>query len=118
MTTSVGSITHTRGESVSFGIRADDPQFTGAETVTCDIKLAVNGNMVPPETAAVIVSATPAYSAAVGDVPAQWLFSLTPLQTALLPEGDYITDCKIVLAGGAVDYPAPLSIKIAGRVTA
>lgn len=113
----VAKIEHIRGETVTFGLRSE-PAYDGTETVTCDVKTALNGSMVPPETAPVVESVTPQFVAADQDEPAHYLFVLTPTQTADMAAGDYITDAQVVYADGAVDYPLPLGIKLAERVTA
>jgi len=113
----VAVIKHTRGETVSFGLRSD-PAYDGTETVTCDIKIAYNGWKVPPDSDAAVATITPVFVPAVGEVAAHWLFTMTAAQTAALDAADYITDAKIVYTDGSVDYPEPLGIQLAGRVTA
>jgi len=110
MSVAVATIEHIRGETITFGMRAD-PAFDGTETVTCDIKLAINGSVVPPKSAPVVVSITPVFQG--GD----YLFTITPVQSAAL-QGRYITDARIVMASGFVDYPAPVLIVVAESVTA
>jgi len=116
MSQAIASISHIRGESVSWGLRSD-VAFAGTETVTCDVKAALNGASVPPSSAAVVVAATVVFVPIAGQVAAYYLFSLTPAQTAAMEPGSYITDAKFVFVGGAVDYPAPLGIVINERVT-
>lgn len=112
MSSAVAIIDHIRGETITFGLRASDPAYDGTEDVTCDIKAAVNGDMVPPENAVVVLSITPVFQ---GDA---WMFTITAEQSGALVAGNYITDARVVLASGFVDYPAPLGIRINGRVTA
>lgn len=112
MSTAVAVIKHIRGETITFGLRASDPAYDGTETVTCDIKLAVNGAMVPPERDMPVMSVTPAF------VDDAWLFTITAAQSDEMDAGNYITDARVVLATGFVDYPEPLGIRINGRVTA
>ena len=110
MSVAVATIEQIRGETITFGLRGD-PAFDGTETVTCDIKLAINGSVVPPRSAAVVVSVTPVFQN--GD----YLFTVTPAQSGALL-GRYITDAKIVMVSGFVDYPAPVVIVVAESVTA
>ena len=116
MSNAVAIIEHIRGETVSFGLRSD-PAYDGTETVTCDVKVAINGSRVPPASAATVASITPSFVEAAGDVRAYWSFNLTPTQTAALAAQIYITDAKVVYSSGVVDYPLPLAIKLAERVT-
>ena len=117
ITTAVGVIKHIRGETISFGLRATDPEYDGTEVITWDIKKAINGSGVPSEDAPVLLAVTPVFVPTAGAVVAHWLFTIPAAQSAALPEGNYITDAKMVI-GGSVDYVAPLKIKLAGRVTA
>ena len=117
MSIAVAKIAHTRGETVTFGLRSD-PDYDSTETVTCDVKLAINGAQVPADSAAVVASITPVFVASVGEVRAHWLFTLTATVTAGLAAGNYITDAKVVYSDGSVDYPQPLAIQLDGRVTA
>lgn len=110
MSIAVAKITHIRGETITFGLRSDPP-YDGTETVTCDLKVALNGNAVPPENEPVVVSALASFQNAA------WLFSLTSEQSAALSAGAYITDARIEYVGGAVDYPLPLVVAILERVT-
>jgi hypothetical protein len=124
MTTAIGTIKHKRGETISFALRQTDTEYADTETVTCDVKLAVNGSGVPAESAAVVLSITPVFVAAVGSIgtvgylPTSWVFSISAATSAALGEGNYITDARVLYASGFVDYPEPLAIKIEGRVTA
>lgn len=112
----VATIAAIRGETVIWGLRAT-PVFAGNETVTCAVKLAVNGSFVPAADAPIVHAVTPAFVAAAGDVAAHWLFTLSPAQTAAMESGVYITDARIEAPGGAVDYAAPLAISLGGGVT-
>jgi len=111
MSNAIATIRHTRGETITFGMRATNPVFDGTETVTCDIKVPVNGSVVPNRAADVALSVTPSFSD--GD----WLFTITPAESDSM-SGRYITDAKIVMASGFVDYPAPVLILINESVTA
>lgn len=117
LTIAVATIRHIRGETITWGLRSD-PAYDGTETVTCDLKLAINGAAVPPDSAPVVQAVTPAFVAAGGDEPAYWSFTLTAAQSAGMNAGNYITDAKVIYASGAVDYPEPLGIRLAERVTA
>jgi hypothetical protein len=110
MNRAIATIEHRRGETITFGLRST-PAYDGTETVTCDVKLALNGDTVPPASAPVVLSITPSFSNAA------WMFTITATQSAAMADGNYITDAKVVFAGGAVDYTDPLGIKIQGRVT-
>ena len=118
MTTAIGTLEHKRGESIVFGLRATDPAFDGAEVVTCDVKLAENGGNVPAASAPVVLSITPTFVAAAGEAAAYWRFVILPAQSATLANGNYITDAKIIFAGGVVDIVDPIVIEIDGAVTA
>ncbi len=110
----VGEITAIRGETITFGIRST-PNFTGTETVTANIKKAVNGSELPAESATVVVTPSTSFVAAAGSTRARHLFTITAAQSELLERGAYISTAKIVFADGTVDYTAPLKITIAGR---
>ena len=118
MSTAVATVEFVRGESVSYGLRATNPEYDGTETVTCDIKHTTVAKEVPPRVKPVVVSATVDFFPANNGDPAYYLFSLTPEQTEALIPGLYITDAKVVDASGEVSYPNPLCIKIDGSVTA
>jgi len=107
----IATIEHVKGETITFGLRST-PVYDGTETVTCDVKFAVNGDTVPASSAAVVRAITPSFS------DAAWLFTITPAQSAVLDAGRYITDAKVVYTSGTVDYPLPLGIVILERVTA
>ena len=111
MNRAIATISHTRGETVTFGLRST-PAYDGTETVTCDVKLALSVDTVPVPSAAVVQSITPSFS------DAAWLFTITPAQSAVLDAGRYITDAKVVYTSGTVDYPLPLGIVLLERVTA
>lgn len=115
-TRAIATIVATRGETIVWGLRAD-PVYVGAETVTCAIKLAEKGIFVPDESVAAVLNVTPVFVPTAGLVLAYWSFSVTAAQSATLPSDVYITDAKVI-SGGAVDYPAPLLINLAARVTA
>ena len=110
MSSAIATIEHIRGETITFGMRATDPVFDGTETVTCDIKVPVNGAVVPSRDTVAVLSVTPTYND--GD----WLFTITPEESDDM-SGRYITDAKIVMASGFVDYPAPVLILINESVT-
>lgn len=111
MNKAIATIQHIRGETITFGLRST-PAYDGTETVTCDVKLAVNGNTVPAASAPVAQSITPSFSSGA------WLFTITPAQSAAMAAGAYITDAKVIYASGLVDYPLPLGITLLERVTA
>lgn len=110
--TAVAAIAHVRGETITFGLRS--ASYDGTETLTCDIKVSINGTQVPPETAIVVTSVIPQFVA--GD-PAHYLFTIPANVSAGLTANNYITDAKVVYADGSVDYPLPLAIQLSGRVT-
>lgn len=110
MSIAVARITPVRGETITFGLRSDPP-YDGTETVTCALKVALNGNAVPPAEQPVLLTVATSFQ------DAAWLFSITAEQSAALLPGYYITDARIEYAGGAVDYPLPLAITILERVT-
>ena len=116
MSNAIAILDHMRGETVTFGLRSD-PEYDGTETVTCDVKVAVNGAKVPPISTATVATITPSFVEAAGDVRAHWSFTLTPTQTAALAAQVYITDAKVVYSSGVVDYPLPLAINLSERVT-
>ena len=118
MSKAIATIQLIRGESFSYGLRSTTPSYDGTETITSDIKAALNGNVVPAEAAAIIIASTATFVAEAGAIAAHWLFSLTPAQTATMTPGSYITDAKVVYASGVVDYPKPLAIEVLARVTA
>lgn len=117
MSASVGRIKPIRGETVTWGLRASDPAYDGTEIVTCDVKPATKGNIVPPPSVASVASPSLDFVAAAGGNPAHYLFTLTAAQTADLVAGSYITDARIQMASGTVVYPLPLSILLSERVT-
>ena len=110
MNKAIATIQHIRGETITFGLRST-PAYDGTETVTCDVKLAVNGSTVPAASAPVVQSITPSFSSGA------WLFTITPAQSAAMAAGNYITDARVEYTGGAVDYPEPLGIALKGPVT-
>jgi hypothetical protein len=112
MSTAIAKLEHIRGETITFGLRSLDPAYDGSETVTCDVKVAVNGAEVPAENVDPTLSITPVFAD-----PA-WMFTITAAQSAALGPGNYITDAKVAYANGSVDYPKPLLIVLGGRVTA
>lgn len=113
----VAALAHVRGETITFGLRAT-PDYDGTEIVACDIKAAVNGFRVPADGSHVVTSAAVQFVASSGDNQAHWLFSIPASTSAGLSAGNYITDAKVTYASGAVDYPQPLAIQLADRVTA
>jgi ethanolamine transporter EutH len=110
MGAAIATIQHIRGETIVFGLRST-PAYSGSETVTCDIKVAVDGANVPAGSAAVVLSITPVFDSA------EWFFTITAAQSEAIGAGVYITDAKIIAASGSVDYPKPLLIDIDERVT-
>lgn len=110
MSKTVATIRHVRGETISFGLRST-PVYLGTEIVTCDVKLALKGDTVPPEDAPVELSITPLFQSG------EWLFIITAGQSALLAPGEYITDAKVLYVTGDVRRPLPLGIIILGGVT-
>lgn len=118
MSNSIATIQHIRGETITFGIRAADPEFDGTETLTCDVKVSSVGAAVPPESQEAVISITPQYVPTAGDEVAHWLFLLTPEQSEMMNAGNYITDTRIEFADGNVDYAEPLRISLKDRVTA
>jgi len=106
----IATIEHVKGETITFGLRST-PVYDGTETVTCDVKAAVNGDKVPPSSAPVVRSITPSFSSAA------WLFTITPAQSAAMAAGNYITDARVQYTSGAVDYPLPLGIVLKDPVT-
>lgn len=115
MTQAVGRFTCTRGETLTFGLRAT-PAYDGSEVVRCDIKLARNGFNVPSEDTAITATPSVDFVEAAGEVAAHWLFTLSAAQTAVIDAGNYIADAKVT-ADGAVDYVDPIIIVVGGRVT-
>jgi hypothetical protein len=51
-----------------------------------------------------------------GEVPAGWIITLTPVQTAALPTGTYVTDLRCVVAAG-VQISAPVMFRLNDPVT-
>ena len=116
MSKAVATIEHIRGETITYGLRSD-PSYDGTEVVTCDIKQAYNSSAVPADSATVVMSPTPVFVAVDGAVAAHWLFTITAAQSADIEGGNYITDAMVIYSDGSVDYPKPLGIVIARRVT-
>ena len=106
-----------RGQTINWRLTST-PAYDGTETVTCAIKLAINGAMVPLESAAVVRSVTPSFVAAAGDIAAHWFFSISAAQSADLVAAAYVTDARIVYSDGQVIQAPPLLINLEGRVTA
>lgn len=117
MSAAIGTIEHKCGESIVFGLRAADPEFSGAELVTCDVKRAVNGSMVPDAGEPAVLSIVPQFVAGAGAVEAYWRFTISAAQSALLGVGTYITDARIDFGGGVVDKPDPIAIALGPSVT-
>ena len=117
MSTSTAHLNHVKGETISFGLRALDPEYDGTEIVTCSLKKAENGNQVPDDSEPVIISIPPTFVGAIGDIKAAWHFEISSAQSAELSPGNYILDARIEYALGDVDYAAPLSLVINERVT-
>tara|TARA_R110002051_G_scaffold325869_1_gene432681 strand:+ start:29133 stop:29486 length:354 start_codon:yes stop_codon:yes gene_type:complete len=112
----INQITHEVGETVTWAVSSSDFDLSGA-TVTSDLKKAINGSQVPNGNAAVILSLTPAYVVAVGEVAAHWRFEITAAQTAALPSGNYISDARFVMGGKVYVSPA-IRITLQDAVTA
>lgn len=111
----VGAITHPRGETITFGLRRT-PQYDGTETITCDVKAALNGDIVPPDRSPIIVSVVPVFVPSAGTDSAHWLFTITAEQSENLAIDSYITDARVT-TGLNVKIIEPLAIHVTGRVT-
>jgi len=115
MSRAVAKIEHIRGETITWGLRSD-PSYDGTEVVTCDIKTSIK-HSVPPDNTTVVISPAAVFVAVDGEVAAHWLFTITAAQSADIEGGNYITDAMVIYSDGSVDYPKPLGIVIARRVT-
>jgi hypothetical protein len=108
---------HERGETIVFGIRIKPNEVTtydGTEIVTCWIKKAINGSIVPDDAEPAIHEITPIFSSTDN----AWIFTVSAEDCAeKFKAGSYITDAKIEYSSGFVSKPSPLVLKIAGRVT-
>lgn len=117
MTKAVGELVAISGETVSFALRASDPVYDGSETITCDIKPAVNGAYPPKSSVLKVLSITPVFVPMDGETPPMYLFTLTSAQTLSLGAKKYITDAKVVFISGVVDKISPLLINLSESVT-
>lgn len=117
MSTAIAVFEHARGETITFGIRAIDPEFDGTESIQCDIKAAINGASVPSASTAVVMSPAFNFVAADGGAVAHWLFTVTADQSDAMAAGTYVTDAKITLASGSVVYPKPIALRLLEVVT-
>ena len=118
MSVAIAELHHIRGETITFGLRALDPEYDGTETVSCALKKAKNGKFVPPDSDPVVLVISSRFVASVGGTTAAWHFEITSAQSAGLVADNYILDAKVQTTSGNVDYISPLSLKISERVTA
>ena len=118
MSNAVTTFCHVRGETIDLGMRRlGDQPFDGTEVPACDVKTARNGSMVPPETTPSVLTISPVFVPTEGEQIAFWLFTISASESAALAEGKYITDIKLTLADGSVDYALPALIDLNERVT-
>jgi len=108
---------HIRGETATFILEDDDPEFIGTEVLTCDVKLALSGYRVPPASAPVLLSIIPVFAPATLTERARWHLPMTALQTASLAAEGYIADARILYPSGAVIQTVPWGIHLFDRVT-
>lgn len=99
--------------SISLEVTSGSDELVGA-TISSVLKKAVN-NAPPPEAAPVLLTFTTEWRDELGtNIGPGWVLEA---DTSSLAVGTYITDARITLADGFVDYAEPVVIEIKGRVT-
>lgn len=105
-----------KGESISIACEVvmGVDELVGA-TARSELKKAAKGGGVPSENAPVVLVLTTEYRAEldIGLGPG-WLITGS---TATLAPGEYVTDVRITLADGYVDYADPVIVEVLARVT-
>lgn len=118
MSQAIAIYEYTRGQTITFVLSdSSESAIDGTETVTCDVKKARNGAFVPPEGEAIVVSITPTFVAAAGDVDPAYHFEITASQCEELEVGFYVIDARISETDGHVELTEPIAIQIHERVT-
>lgn len=115
----IPSLFHERGETVTIGLRArgTTPDYTGDETVTMDVKKVDDCKTIPSKDIEPLFSLTPTFVEGSGDTRSAWMATLSSEQTEDLEPGLYMTNAKIVKAGGVVTKTMHIVIQIKESVT-
>ena len=108
---------HTRGETVSFRIVAPVVPYDGTETVTCDVKHAVNGDTIPSEDEPTLLSVTPVFDLDGDEDGPSYVFTISAAQSLTLGVCSFITLARVELTDGTVEFTAPTVISLGPRVT-
>ena len=114
MSDAVSTIVHTRGETITFALRAS--HFDGTETVKSDLKKAINKSRIPEKSSEVLFTITPTFVAADGDKMAEYHFQISSEQSLNLEASNYILDAKIT-KDGLVDKTNAIGLTLNECVT-
>jgi len=104
-----------RGETIVIYLEAVNPApgaLDMVEDVTAVLKQAINGRLVPPESAPVKATFAVAPNGGGDTVGAGWTLTLDAVATAALDPGAYVTNAVLRFVGGAVEKTEPLVIRI------
>jgi|SRR5690606_13061063 len=107
----------TRGETFTTILLAASGEVTGAEVVTASLKKARNG-AVPGPTAPVMASFEVTFVAEI--LPSKkpgWHLTIPAAVSDTLTPGDYVSDARVVMANGVIEYSPPNFITVEQRVT-
>jgi len=95
-----------------------DGLITGNETVRMVAKkIDRPQDRIPADAVAADFSLTPEFAAASGDEPDRWYFTLSAADSLAAENGYYVTDARIVLAGGEVHKTDPVVLHLEQFVT-
>lgn len=106
-----------QGSSFNWALRAEDPSFDGTEIVTCDIKIADVGGVVPDSSNPAVLSVTPVFVEADTVTDAHYHFFVSDEESASLPIALLVTDARVVMGPNSVVYPDPILIQVNRVVT-
>lgn len=96
----------------------DDSLIDGTETVTAVLKALDDEQAdLPGDNAPVAMTLTVTWQAASGDNLAGWYFTGSAADTGALMRGYYVTDARIVLGNGEVEYAQPVTVDLREHVT-
>ena len=103
------------GEPIVLGRQVNSGDPVGV-VVEAELKRAP-GKVVPPVSSSSMATFDVAFVAAVGEIPAHWILSLTPVVMATLAPGIYVTDCKLSQGGEIIEVTDPAFIHIQASVS-
>ena len=108
----VARYTFQRGETISLALDAITGSTADVSSITARIRKLLPGKTDLASTTPVSATFTITTRAATTELPAGWTLTLSATDSATLEAGNYLTDAKMVIAGGTVTTdPVMLIIK-------